>query len=105
MNRRERRVVVTGIGIVSPLGCGIEKNWEALIAGRSGVAPITLFDASELSVRIAGEVRDFDAGAYFEKKDIKKVDRFTQFAVAAAQMAMDDARAARRRRRTRRASA
>ena len=92
MNRRERRVVVTGIGIVSPLGCGTEKNWEALTAGRSGVAPITLFDASELSVRFAGEVRDLDAGAYFEKKDLKKVDRFTQFSVAAAQMAMDDAK-------------
>ena len=91
MNRRERRVVVTGIGIVSPLGCGTEKNWEALIAGRSGVGPITLFDASELPVRFAGEVRDLDAGAYFEKKDLKKVDRFTQFSVAAAQMAMDDA--------------
>ncbi len=94
MNRRERRVVVTGIGIVSPLGCGTEKNWEALIAGRSGVGPITLFDASELSVRFAGEVRDLDAGAYFEKKDLKKVDRFTQFSVAAAQMAMDDAKLA-----------
>jgi 3-oxoacyl-[acyl-carrier-protein] synthase II len=92
MNRRERRVVVTGIGTVSPLGCGTEKNWEALIAGRSGVGPITLFDAGELSVRFAGEVRDLDASVYFDKKELKKVDRFIQFSVAAAQMAMDDAR-------------
>ena len=86
-----RRVVVTGIGIVSPLGCGNEKNWEALIAGRSGIAPITQFTAPDIPVRIAGEVRDFDPADYLEKKEIKKFDRFIQFAVAASQMALEDA--------------
>jgi 3-oxoacyl-[acyl-carrier-protein] synthase II len=82
---------VTGLGAVTPLGIGVAPNWEALLAGRSGIGPITLFDASALPVRIAGEVRGFDPGAYLEKKDIKKVDRFAQFAIAAAQMAVDDA--------------
>jgi len=86
-----QRVVVTGIGAVSPLGCGTDVNWQALLAGRSGVGPITAFDASDFPVRIAGQVPDFDPAAYLEKKDIKKVDRFAQFAIAAAQMAMDDA--------------
>ena len=92
MARETERVVVTGLGVVSPLGCGVDANWRALLAGRSGVGPITAFDASDFPVRIAGEVRDFDPAPYFEKKDLKKVDRFAQFAVAAAQMALDDAR-------------
>jgi 3-oxoacyl-[acyl-carrier-protein] synthase II len=91
MGRGMQRVVVTGLGAVSPLGCGVEENWQALIAGRSGIAPITAFDAKDFPVRIAGQVPDFDPAAYLEKKDIKKTDRFTQFAVAAAQMAVDDA--------------
>lgn len=91
MSPSDRRVVVTGLGIVSPLGIGVAANWESLSAGRSGVGPISAFDASEDPVRIAGEVRGFDAAAYFEKKEIKKVDRFSQFAVAAAQMALADA--------------
>ena len=82
---------MTGLGAVTPLGIGVAANWEALLAGRSGIGPITLFDASALPVRIAGEVRSFDPGVYLEKKDIKKVDRFAQFAIAAAQMAVDDA--------------
>ena len=86
-----QRVVVTGIGAVSPLGCGTDVNWQALLAGRSGIGPITAFDASDFPVRIAGQVPGFDPAAYLEKKDIKKVDRFAQFAIAAAQMAMDDA--------------
>jgi 3-oxoacyl-[acyl-carrier-protein] synthase II len=92
MAREPQRVVVTGLGAVSPLGCGVEANWQALLAGRSGIGPITAFDAAEFPVRIAGEVRDFAPSDFFEKKDLKKVDRFTQFAVAAAQMAVDDAR-------------
>jgi 3-oxoacyl-[acyl-carrier-protein] synthase II len=92
MARVERRVVITGIGLVTPLGNGIDSNWESLLAGRSGVGPITHFDASELPTRIAGEVRDFDPLAWIEKKDVKKMDPFTQFAIAAAQMAVDDAR-------------
>ena len=86
-----QRVVVTGIGAVSPLGCETDVNWQALLAGRSGIGPITAFDASDFPVRIAGQVPGFDPAAYLEKKDIKKVDRFAQFAIAAAQMAMDDA--------------
>ncbi|MFN8644135.1 MAG: beta-ketoacyl-ACP synthase II [Candidatus Binatia bacterium] len=91
MSAERARVVVTGLGAVSPLGVGTAANWAALTAGRSGIGPITAFDASGLPVQIAGEVRDFDPGAWLEKRDVKKVDRFAQFAIAAAQMAMDDA--------------
>jgi 3-oxoacyl-[acyl-carrier-protein] synthase II len=85
-----RRVVVTGIGVVSPLGCGTAKNWEALLAGRSGIGRIESFDPSGHPVQIAGEVRDFDPMSYFERKELRKVDRFIQLSVAAAQMALDD---------------
>jgi 3-oxoacyl-[acyl-carrier-protein] synthase II len=91
MARELQRVVVTGLGAVSPLGCGTEANWRALLAGRSGIGPITAFDASEFPVRIAGEVRDFDPTRYLEKKELKRLDRFAQLATAAAQMAVDDA--------------
>jgi len=91
MSRPGRRVVITGIGLVTPLGCGTEKNWQALIGGRSGIAPITHFNTTDFPVRIAGEVRDFTPSAYLEQKEIKKVDPFAQFAIAAAQMAMEDA--------------
>jgi 3-oxoacyl-[acyl-carrier-protein] synthase II len=86
-----RRVVVTGIGLVSPLGIGTDANWEALTAGRSGVGAITKFDASEFSARIAGEVRGFDPLRFIEKKEVKKMDVFIQYAIAASQFAMDDA--------------
>jgi 3-oxoacyl-[acyl-carrier-protein] synthase II len=82
---------VTGIGLVSPLGIGTEANWEALCAGRNGIGPITRFDASQFSARIAGEVKGFDPQAFIEKKDVKKMDVFIQFAIAASQYAMDDA--------------
>lgn len=85
-----RRVVVTGIGVVSPLGTGNAKNWENLIAGKSGIAPITRFDASELPVRIAGEVKDFVAEDFIDKKEIKKMDLFIQYALGAAHYAMED---------------
>jgi len=84
----DRRVVVTGMGLVTPLGTGVEKNWEALIAGRSGIGLITRFDASDFSSRIAGEVRDFDPLEWIEKKDIKKMDLFIQYALSAAEQAM-----------------
>jgi 3-oxoacyl-[acyl-carrier-protein] synthase II len=83
---------VTGVGLVSPLGIGTEANWEALCAGRSGIGPITHFDASQYSARIAGEVKGFDPLQFIEKKDVKKMDVFIQLAIAAAQFAMDDAR-------------
>jgi 3-oxoacyl-[acyl-carrier-protein] synthase II len=82
---------VTGIGLVSPLGIGTEVNWEALCAGKSGIGPITHFDASQFSARIAGEVKGFDPLAFIDKKDVKKMDVFIQFAIGAAQFAMDDA--------------
>ncbi|SKA04355.1 3-oxoacyl-[acyl-carrier-protein] synthase II [Trichlorobacter thiogenes] len=85
-----RRVVVTGVGAVSPLGTGNQKNWDGLMSGRSGIDHITRFDASSLPVRIAGEVKDFDAEQYIDKKEIKKMDLFIQYAMAAAQFAMED---------------
>src|ERR1043165_7323188 len=86
-----RRVVVTGIGLVSSLGIGTEANWSALLAGTSGVGRITKFDASQFATRIAGEVRGFDPLRFIEKKDVKKMDIFIQYAIAASQFAMDDA--------------
>ena len=85
-----RRVVVTGVGAVSPLGTGNQKNWDGLINGRSGIDRITRFDASSLPVKIAGEVKDFDAEQFIDKKEIKKMDLFIQYAMAAAQFAMED---------------
>ena len=87
-----RRVVITGLGLVTPLGCSLADNWEALLSGRSGVGPITKFDASALPVRFAGQVRDFAPESYIERKELKKIDAFIQYAIAAAQMAVDDAR-------------
>jgi 3-oxoacyl-[acyl-carrier-protein] synthase II len=84
-----RRVVVTGTGLVTPLGTGVEKNWTALMAGRSGIAPISRFECADFPTRIAGEVRDFTPEDWIERREIKKMDPFIQFAVAAAQMAMD----------------
>ena len=86
-----RRVVVTGIGLVSPLGIGTESNWAALMSGTSGIGPITHFDASQFAARIAGEVRHFDPLQFVDKKDVKKMDAFIQYAIAASQFAMDDA--------------
>jgi 3-oxoacyl-[acyl-carrier-protein] synthase II len=82
-----RRVVVTGIGVVSPLGIGTEQTWQAILAGRSGIAPITLFDPSRYSTRFAGEVKGFDPLAWLDKKDLKKCGRFIQLALAATAMA------------------
>jgi len=84
-----RRVVVTGIGLISPLGIGSKATWDALVAGRSGVGPITKFDTEGYSVRIAGEVNDFDPGQWFEHKEIKKFDTFVHYAVAASDMALE----------------
>jgi 3-oxoacyl-[acyl-carrier-protein] synthase II len=87
-----RRVVVSGVGLVSPLAIGTQANWDALCAGRSGIGPITRFDASQYSARIAGEVKAFDPLQFVDKKDVKKMDVFIQYALAASQFAVDDAR-------------
>jgi len=86
-----RRVVVTGLGITSPLGTGLEKNWEALTAGRSGIGPITHFDATDFAVKFAGEVKDFNAEDFIDKKEARKMDLFIHYAMAAADMAVADA--------------
>jgi 3-oxoacyl-[acyl-carrier-protein] synthase II len=85
-----RRVVITGVGVVSPLGCGNERNWDALTSGKSGIGLITRFDASDMPVKIAGEVAGFNAEDYIDKKEIKKMDLFIQYSLAAAQFAMED---------------
>jgi len=87
----QRRVVVTGIGLVSSVGIGTEETWNALCAGRSGIGPITHFDASEFTARIAGEVKGFDPLQFVDKKDVKKMDVFIQFAIAASEFAVRDA--------------
>jgi len=87
-----RRVVITGIGLVSSLGIGTKLNWDALVAGTSGVHRITKFDASAFAAQIAGEVKGFDPLQFIDKKDVKKMDVFIQYAVAAAQFAMDDSK-------------
>lgn len=89
--RSQRRVVVTGLGAITPLGIGVEKTWKAICAGESGIGRITKFDPASYDAQIAGEVKDFDPTSYIEKKDIKKMDAFIQYAVAAGQMAVDDA--------------
>ena len=85
-----RRVVVTGLGLITPLGIGVETTWENLINGKSGIGKITRFDASAFPTQIAGEVKNFNPEDFIEAKDIKKMDRFIHFAVAAATIAMDD---------------
>jgi len=87
-----RRVVVTGVGLISPLGVGTQANWDALCAGRSGIGTITHFDAAQFAARIAGEVKGFDPLQFIDKKDVKKMDVFIQFAIAASQFAVEEAR-------------
>ena len=83
--------MVTGVGLVSPLGLGTEPTWQGLLEGRSGAGPITLFDATQHTTHFACEVKGFDPLAFVDKKDVKKMDRFIQFAVAAADFAVKDA--------------
>ena len=82
--------MVTGVGLVTPLGIGADASWEAIRAGKSGIGRITQFDASAFSCQIAGEVKDFDPAKYIEKKEIKKMGRFIQFAIAASDFALTD---------------
>jgi len=83
-------VAVTGVGLISPLGIGTRATWDGLMAGKSGIGPLTRFDASEYPSRIAGEVRGFDPFLYVAKKDVKKSDTFIHYALAATEMAMED---------------
>lgn len=87
-----KRVVVTGVGAVTPIGNNPDEYWEGLLSGRSGIGPITLFDASQHKCRIAGEVKGFDPSKYLDIKDIKRMDRFAQFGVVASKQAIADAR-------------
>jgi 3-oxoacyl-[acyl-carrier-protein] synthase II len=86
-----RRVVITGVGLISPLGVGTEATWDGLVAGRSGIGPITHFDASAFSARIAGEVKGFVAEEWLEPKEVRKYDRFVHFGIAAAELAVRSA--------------
>ena len=86
-----RRVVVTGMGVVSPVGIGADASWDALVAGHSGIADITLFDTTDYEIHVAGEVKGFDASQYMDAKDVRRHDRNTHFAVAAAGEALRDA--------------
>jgi 3-oxoacyl-[acyl-carrier-protein] synthase II len=86
-----RRVVVTGIGMISPLGSSVQKTWDGLLAGKSGIGPITRFDPEGLETTIAGEVKDFDPLEYMDRKEVRRADRFAQFAVAVAAQALVDA--------------
>jgi len=87
-----RRVVITGIGLVSSVGIGTSENWHALLAGTSGVGRITKFDPTDFAAQIAGEVKGFDPLQFVDKKDVKKMDVFIQYAIAASQFAMDDSK-------------
>jgi len=88
----KRRVVVTGLGLVTPLGIGVEETWAALIAGKSGISRITKFDASVMATQIAGEVRNFRAEDFLQAKEVKRTDDFVAYAVAASRMAVEAAR-------------
>jgi 3-oxoacyl-[acyl-carrier-protein] synthase II len=86
----KRRVVITGLGLVTPVGNTVESTWQALLAGQSGIAPITKFDASEFSTRFSGSIKDFDVEQYLSKKDARKMDLFIQYGMAAGIQAMQD---------------
>lgn len=91
MEGMKRRVVVTGLGLITPLGTGIQKTWEGICKGASGIDRITTFDTSEFPVQIAGEVKDFNPEDFIERKEIKKMDVFIQYALSAGSMAIEDA--------------
>ena len=90
MSMQRRRVVVTGVGLVSPLGVGTRETWDGLLAARSGIGPLTRFDASAYGTRIAGEVKGFDPTLYMDKKEVKKCDTFIHFALGATRFALND---------------
>jgi 3-oxoacyl-[acyl-carrier-protein] synthase II len=86
----KRRVVVTGLGALTPLGIGVEESWQALCAGKSGVSAVTRFDASDFRTRVAGEVKDFNPSDFIDRKLVRRGDRFIHFALAATKMALED---------------
>ncbi|MBW2308009.1 MAG: beta-ketoacyl-ACP synthase II [Deltaproteobacteria bacterium] len=88
---KNRRVVVTGMGLITPLGIGLEQNWEAIMECRSGIGPITKIDASDLDTKIAGEVKNFDPLEFLDRKEVKRTDPFIQYALAASQLAVEHA--------------
>ncbi len=92
MEGRRRRVVITGVGLITPLGRDVERSWAGLTAGKSGIGPITRFDPTGLETTIAGEVTDFDPLQYLDRKEVRRTDRFAQFSVAAAAQALADAK-------------
>ena len=85
------RVVVTGLGMLTPLGLSVEENWEALMQGRSGIGKVSRFSPDRLSSRICGEIKGFEPENYVSRKELKKMDTFIQYVLAASQMAFDDA--------------
>jgi 3-oxoacyl-[acyl-carrier-protein] synthase II len=92
MEKQKRKVVVTGMGCVTPLGIGKDAFWRSLVAGVSGAGPNDLFDCTDIASRVVARVRDFEPSDYMERKDIKRTDRYVHFAIAAAKMAVEDAR-------------
>ena len=86
----KKRVVITGLGAITPVGNTAEAFWQALLAGQSGIGLITRFDAADYDAKIAGEVKGFDPTAFIDKKEARRMDRFTQFAIAASRMALTD---------------
>lgn len=92
MLENNRRVVVTGLGIIAPNGIGIDQFWDSLVNGRSGISKITCFDASTYPSQIAGEVKEFNPTDYISPKNARRMDRFSQFAVVATKMALEDSR-------------
>src|ERR1051325_9268458 len=84
------RVVITGMGAITPVGQDVQSTWDAVVHGRSGVAPVTLFDTSDLRVKIAGEVKQFDATNYLDRKEARRMDRFLQIGMVAALDALRD---------------
>ncbi|MBN2285178.1 MAG: beta-ketoacyl-[acyl-carrier-protein] synthase II, partial [Tissierellales bacterium] len=85
-----RRVVITGMGAITPIGSGLENFWEGIKSGKCGIDEITAFDTTDFTVKLAAEVKDFDPSQFMDKKEAKRMDRFCQFAIASSQMAMDD---------------
>ena len=87
-----KRVVITGIGAISPLGATARETWEAVVAGKSGAGPITLFDASKFKTTFACEVKEFDVSKYIDKKEARRLDRYAQFAMVAAEESIADSK-------------